>query len=239
VWSVWSKTINVYLGQGVAMLQVDDQETMLLRSPATLPMARILSKMTELANKEIFKHSAIQVSLSGAWCPAFNVTIPEGVTRWHERQQIARASGAKVMGIESEQIACEMTATQGLAAAISLPILQEVQAWTTGLGCRLKSVSPLWTTATQCEIARRSSTKAVLLSEPDGSTLLIGGEQGSIKVVNAPGVIGALDFLSQSPRILMDHGLSEESTLKIGFDSESRTSIQGGPKRWARHWYLA
>jgi hypothetical protein len=239
VWSAWSKTINVYLGQGVAMLQVEGQETTLLRSSATLPMARILSKLTDLANKEIFKHGAIQVSLSGARCPALNVAIPEGVTRWHERQQIARASAASVMGLEAEQIACEMTAAQGLAAAISLPIFQDLQAWTTGLGCRLKSVSPLWATATQCKIARRSLTKAILLSEPDGATLLIGGEQGSIKVVNAPGVIGALDFLSQSPRILMDHGLSEESTLKIGFDSESRTSIQGGPKRWARHWYLA
>jgi hypothetical protein len=239
VWSVWSKTINVYLGQGVAMLQVDDQETMLLRSPATLPMARILSKMTELANKEIFKHSAIQVSLSGAWCPAFNVTIPEGVTRWHERQQIARASGAKVMGIESEQIACEMTATQGLAAAISLPIFQELQAWTTGLGCRLKSVSPLWATATQCNIARRSSIKAVLLAEPDGSTLLIGGEKGSIKVVSAPGVIDPKDFVSQCQSLLLEHGLSEESVAKIGFDLDTRARMAGGPKRWFGHWYLA
>lgn len=239
MWSVWSKTINVYLGQGVAMLQVEGQETMLFRSPSTLPMARILSKMTELANKEVFKHSAIQVSLSSAWCPALSIAIPKGVTLWHERQQIARASAANVIGLEAEQIACEMSAAQGLAAAISLPIFQEIQAWTTELGCRLKSVSPLWTTATQCKIGRRSSTKAVLLTEPDGSTLLIGGEQDSIKVVNAPGVINSLDFPNQIQRLLLEHGLSEDSTLKIGFDLDTRTTMQGGPHRWGGHWYLA
>ena len=239
MWSVWSKTINIYLGQGVAMLQVEGQETMLVRSPATLPMARILSKMTELANKEVFKHSAIQVSLSGAWCPAISIAIPKGVTHWHERQQIARASAANVIGLEAEQIACEMSAVQGLAAAISFPIFQEIQAWTTGLGCRLKSVSPLWTTATQCKIGRRSSTKAVLLTEPDGSTLLIGGDQDSIKVVNAPGVVDSKDFVSQSQSLLLEHGLSEESVAKIGFDLDTRARMEGAPKRWVGHWYLA
>lgn len=238
MWSVWSETVDVYLGQGVAMLKAGRKETLLMRNPATLPMERVLAKLAEMAAKDITKGSRLQVSLSGAWCPALSITIPEDVTRWQERQQIALASAANDMGTDLEQIACEIDAlAPGTAAAIPLPMLQELERWAAQLGCRLVSVCPLWAVATQCKISRSSAAKSLLLLEPAAATLLADDGKGGLKATTLPGEMDTTSLQVHSRQWLLSHGHDESKLAKIGFDVKPHPLMTNGPKRWAGHWY--
>jgi hypothetical protein len=245
VWSVWSETVDVYLGQGVAMLKAGPRETIVSRSPATLPLERVLARLADSASSTgqslVKKGSRLRISLSGAWCPALAVAIPEGVTRWEERQQIALASAARDMGTDLDQIACEIDATvPGAAAAIALPMRQELERWAEQLGCKLVSVSPLWATATQSKLSRQRSTQSLLVIEPDAATLVAGDGKGGFKTTTLPGEQqDAASLQAYSRQWLQEHGHEESGLARLGFGLTPQTPMATGPRRWAGHWYSA
>jgi hypothetical protein len=243
VWSVWSETVDVYLAQGVAMLKAGAKEAIVSRSPATLPLERVLARLTESASAAqvtLKKGSRLRVSLSGAWCPALGLTIPEGVTRWEERRQITLASAARDMGTDLEQIACEIDAlAPGAAAAISLPMRQELERWAVQLGCRLVSVSPLWATATQSKFSRQRTIQSLLVIEPDAATLIAGDGKGGFKTMTLPGESDATSLQAHSQKWLQDHGHEESGFAKLGFSLTSHPLMASAPRRWAGHWYSA
>lgn len=243
MWSVWSETVDVYLGQGVAMLKAGAKEAIVSRSPATLPLERVLARLADSAaagDVTVKKGSRLRVSLSGAWCPALAVTIPEGVTRWEERRQIALASAARDMGTDLEQIACEIDAlAPGAAAAISLPMQQELERWAVQLGCRLVSVSPLWATATQSRLSRQRTIQSLLVIEPDAATLIAGDGKGGFKTMTLPGEPDATSLQAHSQQWLQDHGHEESGFAKLGFSLNPHPLMASGPRRWAGHWYSA
>jgi hypothetical protein len=243
VWSVWSETVDVYLGQGVAMLKAGAKETIVSRSPVTLPLERVLARLTDTATAAqvtLKKGSRLRVSLSGAWCPALGVTIPEGVTRWEERRKIALASAARDMGTDLEQIACEIDAVaSGAAAAIALPMQQELERWAVQLGCRLMSVSPLWATATQSKLSRQRTTQSLLVVEPDAATLIAGDGKGGFKTVTLPGELEATSLQAHSQQWLQDNGHEESGLAKLGFGLAPHPLMANAPRRWAGHWYSA
>jgi hypothetical protein len=243
VWSVWSETVDVYLGQGVAMLKAGTKEAIVSRSPATLPLERVLARLAESAaagQVTVKKGSRLRVSLSGAWCPALGVTIPEDVTRWEERRQIALASAARDMGTDLEQIACEIDAlAPGAAAAISLPMQQELERWAVQLGYRLVSVSPLWATATQSKLSRQRAIQSLLVIEPDAATLIAGDGKGGFKTMTLPGEPDATSLRAHSQQWLQDHGHEESGFAKLGFSLNSHPLMASGPRHWAGHWYSA
>lgn len=243
MWSVWSETVDIYLGQGVAMLKAGAKETIVSRSPATLPLERVLARLADSASAGqviLKKGSHLRVSLSGAWCPALSVTIPEGVTRWEERRQIAFASAARDMGTDLEQIACEIDPmAPGPAAAISLPMQQELERWAAQVGCRLVSVSPLWATATQSKLSRQRTTQSLLVIEPDAATLIAGDGKGGFKTMTLPGEPDAAALQAHSQQWLQDHGHEESGFAKLGFGLTSHPVMASAPRRWAGHWYSA
>ena len=243
MWSVWSETVDVYLGQGVAMLKAGARETIVSRSPATLPLERVLAKLADnaAAGQVILKKgSRLRVSLSGAWCPALAVTIPEGVTRWEERRQIALASAARDMGTDLEQIACEIDAVApGAAAAIALPMREELERWATQLGCRLVSVAPLWATATQSKLSRQRSIQGLLVIEPDAATLIASDGKNGFKTTSLPGEQDAATLYAHSQQWLQGLGLEDSGFARIGFGLTAHPPMATGPKRWTGHWYSA
>lgn len=243
MWSVWSETVEVYLGPGVAMLKAGARETVVSRSPATLPLERVLAKLADSAAAAqviLKKGSRLRISLSGAWCPALDVTIPEGVTRWEERRQIALASAARYMDTDLEQIACEIDAlAPGAAAAISLPMQQALEDWTVQSGCRLVSVSPLWATATQSKLSRGRTIQSLLVIEPDAATLVAADGKGGFKTATWPGAMDAASVQAHSQQWLQSHGLEGSGLAKLGFGLALHPPMASAPKRWAGHWYSA
>lgn len=243
MWSVWSETVDVYLGQGVAMLKAGAGETIVSRSPATLPLERVLAKLADSAtagNVVLKKGSRLRVSLSGAWCPALAVTIPEGVTRWEERRQIALASAARDMGTDLGQIACEIDAVApGAAAAIALPMREELERWAMQLGCRLVSVAPLWATATQSKLSRQRGIQGLLVIEPDAATLIAGDGKHGFKTTTLPGEQDAATLYAHSQQWLQGLGLEDSGFARLGFGLTAHPPMPTGPKPWAGHWYSA
>lgn len=238
MWSVWSDTIHVYLGQGVAMFKAGRKETMVMRSPATLPMERVLSKLADMAAKDIVKGSKLQISLSGAWCPALSVTMPDGVTRWQERRQIALATAANDMNTGVEHVACEIDALlPGAAAAIPLPMFEELNSWTTQLGCRLTSVCPLWSIATQSKLGRQRAIRSLLVCEPDAATLLANDGKGQFIATTLQGEMDLAALHAYSQQWLLEHELDESTHVKIGFNIHTRPLMPSGPTCWAGHWH--
>lgn len=243
MWSVWSETVEVYLGHGVAMLKAGAGETIVSRSPATLPLERVMARLADSAASAqvtLKKGSRLRISLSGAWCPSLDITTPEGVTRWEERRQIALASAARDMGTDLEQIACEIDAiAPGAAAAISLSMRQELAHWAAQSGCRLASVAPLWATATQSKLSRRRATQSLLVIEPDAATLLAGDGKGGFKTTTLPGEMHATDLQAHSQHWLQSHGLEDSGLATLGFGLAPHPPIASAPRRWAGHWYSA
>jgi hypothetical protein len=243
VWSVWFETVDVYLGQGVAMLKAGARETIILRSPATLPLERVLARLADSASstgQSLVKKSRLRINLSGAWCPALAVAIPEGVTRWEERRQIALASAARDMGTDLEKIACEIDPTApGASAAIALPMCQELERWAEQLGCKLVSISPLWATATHSKLSRQRSTQSLLVIEPDAATLVAGDGKGGFKTATLPGEQDATSLQAYSRQWLQELGQEESGLARLGFGLKPETPMAAGPSRWAGHWYSA
>jgi len=243
VWSVWSETVDVYLGQGLAMLKAGAKEAIVSRSPATLPLERVLARLAESAAASqviLKKGSRLRISLSGAWCPALAVTVPEGVTRWEERRQIALASAARDMGTDLEQIACEIDATApGAAAAIALPMREELERWAVQLGCRLVSVVPLWATATQSRLSRQRGTRSLLVIEPDAATLIASDGKNGFKTATLQGEQDAASLQAYSQQWLQSLGLEDSGQAKLGFGLTPHPPMATAPRRWAGHWYSA
>lgn len=240
MWSVWSETVEVYLGQGIAVLEVAHKDPITLHSPPTLPMERVLAKLADLAASQIKRGSKLRVSLSGVLCPPLVSTIPEGVTRWEERREIALAFSAREMGLSADDIACEIDAfTPGLSAAISSPTLEILQLWATQLGCRLLSVSPLWAMVTKSDMASQSHIKSLMLVEPDGVTWLTLEGEAISKAKTCFGAVDSSVLKEQSLEWLLENEQEESNLLGIGYRVEVQPVQAGHPKQWARHWCSA
>ena len=255
MWSVWSETTEVYLGHGIAMLKTGRKPSIAIHHPVTLPWERVLAKLSNEAGQPVAKGSRLKVSLSGLGCPAFGVAIPEGVTRWHEQQQIALASAAQGMGAQPDQIACATdVGLPSVAAALPLPILDELKHWALQIGCKLVSVGPLWALATQCQLSRQSTTQCLLVQEPGCVTLLADTGKSGFKATTLPGDIHSATVQTAMHQWLLNHQLNNTQLVSISFDSHSRAaaapqtseaspstnkSAPGLPNRWEGHWYTA
>lgn len=243
MWLVWPETVDVYLGQGVAMLRAGARETIVSRSPATLPLERVLARLADSAAATqviLKKGSRLRISLSGAWCPALGVIIPEGVNRWDERRQIALASAANDMCTELDQVTCEIDVmAPGTSAAISLSMRQELEHWAAESGCRLVSMVPLWVTATQSALSRRRATRSLLVIEPGAAALLAADGKGGFEVATLPVEMDAAALQAHARQWLQHHGLESSGLASLGFGPAPQPPMASAPKRWAGHWYSA
>lgn len=247
MWSVWSDTVDVYLGQGLAMLKAPKAETVVLQLPPTLPLERVLARLADSlppvdATDKKTKTSAarrrkLRVSLSAALCPAVAYAAPPEVKRWEERQHIATATAAQALGLGPEQLRCEIALLRpGLAAALPAALLSEIEQWASRHQLQLVSVRPLWARATQCAAARKPQIQGLLLQEPDAWTLLADSAQGAPQattwaVSSDPGAMQAA-----LRRGLVSAQLDEDKLLKLCFTPQRHTRMPGGPAQWAPHW---
>jgi hypothetical protein len=246
VWSVWSETVDVYLGQGVAMLKVGSGKPLVLQNSATMPLQRVLAQLGQampasrpVSHKQ--KHRNVRITLSGALCPAAAFSAPPTVTRWQEVRQIAIASAAAMLGTGADQIVCEtnrLLATQpGVAAPVNTVVMAALHAWAGAHRLRITSLCPLWALATQSAMVQQPTCGGLLLQEPDSITVLASGAASTPCPAIASTLVGGPDPSAASTRRwLVGLGLAEDALLKLTFSVQVGTLLPHGPKPWAAHW---
>lgn len=241
MWSVWSEFVDIYLGQGIALLKMPRQETQLIQLPATWPLERVLAQLAEVLAQGGAKHKpqrrTLRIALSGAMCPALGFKAPQEVRRWNELRQIAHASAAATLGVEGAQIACDMDAGgRGIAASAGTELMQALQRWATTQNSRIASIRPLWALATQSPRARQADTLGLLMHEPDSITAIADGAHGEAIASTWVGDYGQASGQALVRRWLVGLGLREDQLLPLKFGTRVQLAMPHGPKAWANYW---
>lgn len=234
MWSVWSKPVYLYLGQGLAMVQAAKRPAVALHPSITLPLERVL----RLLGDHVPRASRLHISLSGALCSAFDVALPQGVQRWHERQAIAQHWVADSLGLPTNELLCELDSrAAGLGAAMPAATLTTLQQWARAQGHRIGALQPLWAQATQCAAAAQAGVRGVLVQEPDGVTVLAEPGDGTAQTLSLPGAPNATAVATRLAQWQVSLGLAGEQFVRLGFDAKTQTIMTDGPQAWGSHWY--
>jgi hypothetical protein len=259
VWSVWSETVDVYLGQGVAMVKTGSEKARVLQHPATMPLQRVLAQLAQAMvamplsqkqeQKNQHKHRKVRITLSGALCPATVFSAPPTVTRWQELRQIATASAAAMLGTGADSIVCETHRAahplhSGVVATVNAALMAELHAWAGAHRLRITSLRPLWAVATHSAVVQQPTCGGLLLHEPDSITVLASGAAHSPGHAIASTWVGGSDLSGASAalwgastrRWLVGLGLAEDALLKLAFSTQAGKAPPRGPKPWAAHW---
>lgn len=238
MWSVWSESVELYLGQSLFMIKKRSKEWVIAH-PTTLPFGHVLAKLTDTVVQEQMLNKAkrckLHVTLGGTLCPAVDFDAPQEVRHWEERQSIAQASVAMTMGSNPDQIVCEMDAGRKcLASGVPTWIMQSLQDWAKQQNFHLASVRPLWAVASHSPMAQRSDIHGLIVQEPDAVTLLVDVPGGKFMATTLSGHEEQLPILTR--RWLIGQGISEEKLLKLSFAVTSRPFMPQGPTAWPTHW---
>jgi hypothetical protein len=224
VWSVWSKTLELYIGATGSMLKAPGQSALVVRYPATLPLDRVLLLITEAISTNVANHksvvlksSKLRVTLGGSICPPLACQVPAGINNAKELALIANNTAAKKLGMPVADLACEWdTATPNVLSAMPRWWMQSLEAWASRQHAKIVSIQPLWAVATACKLARNKAIHGLCLYEDDGAISLT------------------------SPHIPVD----DVSILKMKFNLTERPQLdalklQHGPSLWRQHWDIA
>jgi hypothetical protein len=263
VWSVWSETVDVYLGQGVAMVKTGSEKARVLQHPATMPLQRVLAQLAQAMvamplsqkqeQKNQHKHRKVRITLSGALCPATVFSAPPTVTRWQELRQIATASAAAMLGTGADSIVCETHRAahplhSGVVATVNAALMAELHAWAGAHRLRITSLRPLWAVASSSAMVQQPTCGGLLLHEPDSLTVLASGAAGAATHTTgepvAATLVGGADpsaasaalWSTTTRRWLVGLGLAEDALLKLTFSTQAGMRLPRGPKPWAAHW---
>lgn len=241
MWSVWSESVDIYLGQGVAMLNMPHQETQVLQHPATWPLERVLARLAQVlapdGTKGKRQRRNLRITLSGALCPATGFQAPQEVQRWDELRQIAHASAAATWGMGADQIVCGMDAGgRGMAASVGSAWMQVLQRWAAEHHWRIASLRPLWAQATHSPLARQADTLGLLVRELDAVTVMAESAQGEAIASTWVGDPGPASGHASVRRWLVGLGLHEDQLLQLNFGTRAQTAMPLGPKAWATYW---
>ncbi len=243
MWSVWPETVDVYLGQTLAMIRVGRGAGLVQQHSATLPMQQVLTRLSvEATSKQIFgegRRRRLRIMLSGALCPAIGFTAPREVCQWDELRSIASAAAAQSSGADPEQWLCAIDAkSPGVAAMISRRLVDDLTAWAANHDARIASLRPAWSIASHCPAVRRAGPRAILLHEPDGITVLAEDATGPITVESLGGTYASDIVPVQLRRWIIGRSLAESQVFKLGFTPEPISVMARGPKVWPDFWRI-
>lgn len=224
MWSVWSKTTQLYLSASCSMVKAAGQPVLVVPHPVTLPLDRVLLRITEAINDSAtngtrapFKKARLQVTLGGSICSPLPWQVPTGVNNWKELALLAHSTAAQQLGLPVANVVCEWSpAMPGVLAAMPQWWLQSLQDWASAQHAQVASIQPLWAIASNCQLARNPAVQGLCIYEDDGA------------------------ITQTSPHIPLD----DVAVLKMKFSLASqhpqhRSPLQHGPKAWAAHWHTA
>jgi hypothetical protein len=254
VWSVWSKTVDIYLCATGCMFRCGQQPAVVLAHPASLPLDRVLGRLSDAAQanasggKSQLRGAKLRILLGGSLCPPVPFTPPAGIKNWQELRLLAQSNAAQPLGTPAAQTLCEWDDRQlGLHAALPLAWMQGLQAWATREKAQITAINPVWAIATQSKLAQASRVRALYLQEKDGITLLANpySHQALADATTAshPALLGVFltntaepTTLDAAQQWLSHYGIAAPEVLKLSFGALAQPALQGAPSAWNNYW---
>ncbi len=238
MWSAWSDTAEIYLGQSLSMLKPRGKAAVVVHHAATLPLDRVLAKLADHGSRHMAPRTRLRISLGGALCPAISFAVPQGLRGWDELAGVARAKTGLHMGGNGGDFVCEMDVAQpGLAAVVPSALQGELNAWATQQGWRVASLQPLWAQASQAPAAGSAGVQGLMLQEPDSTTLLLEGNEGALHATTLNEAPDSPGLEAAARRWLASHDAAGSRLFRIGFADGQRDLDTDMPRVWAPHWY--
>lgn len=239
MWSVWSDSAEIYLGQSMSLLKPRGRQAVAVDHSVTLPVDRVLSKLADIGSRKLTAGTRLRISLGGALCPALSFAVPQGLRAWNELFDVARASAAATLGGDAGDWWCEMDiARAGIAAVMPVALKSELAAWAKQHGWQIASLQPLWAQATHAAGARAAGVQGVVVQEPGIVTILLASGTGAVHATS----LGSMPSLPHLPpemrRWLASHDATSSRLFSLGFASHTEAPpMSGAPQAWAPHWY--
>lgn len=236
MWSVWPKTVQLYLSRSLNLFQPARGNVRVLSTASTLPQ---LLKETEA---DIGKGGQMRVHFSAGYCPVLAIRYPKGMVSFSDRMTFAHSVGASHLGLASEDVLCEIDALQpALAAFLPLALWTSLQQWAKERRITLSSVRPLWSIATQCYPSRDQGKIGLILQEPDSLSVF--------RIEEASGTFQALtrsleedepaNMESQRQEMLDSLQLLPEQVVQLRFGIASKATLPEGLRAWPSYWQLS
>ncbi len=240
MWLDWRRsTVDLYLGQRLAVLQPGKAPSVVVEfdvaTPAATILRRVSSQLKTLPESSFSGRARCRIWLSGALCPAIPVTFPQGLQGWRERQRYGESLAAEALGIDAESIAFELVGgSECIAAAMANGLRDTLSIWAKEQGWRMGSLSPLWSVATR--IADKAD--ALVLIEPDAVSGFAVNSVGAIVAKTWPTAMLS-DERATANRWLATTALVETAVKRAKF-SASGDSAAKAPDSipLSRHWVL-
>lgn len=242
--SAWFKYTDLYLAQGMALLQLGTRPCIAISLPTTLPwdqaFARINSTIEQTASAA--PTGKLRVMLSGALCHAISIQAPPEARGWSDLGQLLPLSAAATMSLAPAQLSCMQDAGgEAMGAASSSSLIQAITEWAAQHRLKLSHVQPSWSIASQCKLARLPQYHALQVNEPDGTTLLVhrGDSWATMHIAHSDEAQTAGGNLSPEQLIqhqLISHDINSAQVLRLAFADTATTPLPNGPTLWRKHW---
>jgi hypothetical protein len=258
VWSVWSKTVDIYLCATGCVFKCGEQAAVVLAHPASLPLDRVLNRLSDAAQanaasggKSLLHRAKLRIVLGGGLCPPIPFTPPAGVKNWQELSLLALSNAAQPLGTPAAQTVCEWDDRQlGLHAALPLAWMQGLQAWAAREKAQIAAINPMWAIATQCKLAQQPTVRALYLQEKHGVSLLAYptplARPGNAATAPHPALHGvflanAVDSGTEkaAQEWLGNYGIAAPDVLKLSFGALAQPPLPGAPSAWNNYWARA
>ncbi len=237
MWSVWSKTIQLYISATGSMVKAPHQAALVVPHPATLPLDRVLLRITQAMNDNavnssitndsvsnssaanstaaLLKKSRLQVTLGASICPPIPWQVPSGINNWKELTLLAHSTAAQQLALPAADLMCTWSpATPSVLCAMPHWWMQSLQDWARAQQAKVTSIQPLWALASDCKLARNPAVQGLCVYEDDGV----------VSQTNPQIAAGDASFLTLK---------FSQITQPLGDASQ----LQHGPRAWPQHWY--
>jgi hypothetical protein len=243
--------VNIYLGTTMAMVEGRGVPKQVIEFPPTWPTEQVLESVAQCwkamgmadgsKGGKTQKRRTLHLTLSGARCRADAFPVPQGVRKFQELQayfagmqtDAAGVNGGRGPSADSTHVVTEFDPRNpGLVASMDSVLLSQLNAWAKEENASIQTLRPLWSVATQCGLARVTDKRALVLTEPDGVTLLADSTDAMHLSLDASLESGLMPIAQWK----IAHDLADREVLSLEFGRAHPTLYKGAPEVWVSHW---
>lgn len=237
MWSVFRERVDLYIGQRDLTVSSRSLGTLHIPTERTKPLFQGLDRVAHWLGEKSLGRARLHIALSGARCPAFSFVSPANVTRPPELAALAAATGRAAAQEGDDAVTAIDASCRCLGARMSRALLNQLLTWADAQKMAVASIRPLWSIATQHPKARHRSTKAIVLYEPDSTTLITQGPSGLFDggtIITKSDEPMEIDAMKEC--IKGDGVNGTNSLVRIRFAPQELVGVAKVSNDWYNHW---
>jgi hypothetical protein len=235
VWWAGTKTIEVYLGQRISMMQTTDGKLVKVTRPAALPLQIALEKLSEQAKLQGLSLSAcfIKVLFDANLCKG----IAHSTSSTKQNLRFDSAERADATGSIADSSIIKHDVGGMFTATLNTGLLKVIHDWAVQHRSSLHSVQPLWAYASHAQIAQSERVKAIMVAEPGCLTYFAPPSSRLPQGLwRSQAITDSMHTNTLMQNWLIEHALhASEVEVLVFEDSGGRTKMDG-LTRWNGHW---